>query len=177
MIVNAVTSPPQCESLDLAAFIADEYDRALRVAGRLMGGRWDLAEDVVHDAFVRASERIASFRGDASFRTWFYRIVTTTALSRHRRHRVRERLSMWLPAGEPAETVTTPMLRDALIDALASLSPNQRRIFVLVALEGFTLDEAAAVVGCAPGTARSHQHRALTSLRSSLAHLRDDHGT
>ncbi len=166
--MNAVTSPPNNEPPDLAAFMADEYERATRVAGRLMGGRWDLAEDVVHDAFVRAAE---------SVRTWFYRIVTTTALSRHRRHRVRERLSAWLPVGDPAETVATPMLREALIDALASLSSKQRRIFVLVALEGFTLDEAAAVVGCAPGTARSHQHRALTSLRSSLAHLRDDHGT
>ncbi len=175
--MNAVTSPPNNEPPDLAAFMADEYERATRVAGRLMGGRWDLAEDVVHDAFVRAAERVASFRGEASFRTWFYRIVTTTALSRHRRHRVRERLSAWLPVGDPAETVATPMLREALIDALASLSSKQRRIFVLVALEGFTLDEAAAVVGCAPGTARSHQHRALTSLRSSLAHLRDDHGT
>ncbi|KIG16477.1 hypothetical protein DB30_04390 [Enhygromyxa salina] len=51
------------------------------------------------------------------------------------------------------------------------LSEAQRAVFVLVYLEGFTLDQAAEMLDKAPGTVRTHLHRALKTLRSELAEV------
>ena len=64
------------------------------------------------------------------------------------------------------------MLRRRIAAALERLSAAQRETFVLVHLEGFSITEAAAVLGKAPGTLKSHLHRALVSLRETLGDLR-----
>jgi len=58
---------------------------------------------------------------------------------------------------------------------MGRLSPGQRCIFTLVHLEGFTVDDAAAIAGCAPGTARSNLHRALETLRAALGDAREEY--
>jgi RNA polymerase sigma-70 factor (ECF subfamily) len=69
-----------------------------------------------------------------------------------------------------------PLLRRRIADALAQLSRSQREAFVLVHLEGFSVHEAAAVIGKPEGTMKSHLHRALQTLRSELADLTEDTG-
>ena len=56
------------------------------------------------------------------------------------------------------------------------LSPGQRTVFTLVHLEGFTVVEAAEIAGCVTGTAKSHLHRALRTLRAVLAPEREEYG-
>ncbi|MCH9688670.1 MAG: RNA polymerase sigma factor, partial [Deltaproteobacteria bacterium] len=59
-----------------------------------------------------------------------------------------------------------PTLRARIGAAMDGLSEGQRMVFVLVYLEGFTLDQAAGLLGKAPGTVRTHLHRVLAALRA-----------
>jgi RNA polymerase sigma-70 factor (ECF subfamily) len=157
-----------------AAFVREHRDRAVRTAWRLLGPDAEAAEDVAQDAFVRAYLGLGRFRGDASLGTWFYRILVRQAASHRRWRRLRER---WGGLGNPEapdpapEAPGDPALRARISTALDRLSRTQREAFVLIHLEGFTVNEAAGIMGKAPGTIKSHLHRALRSLRGSLADL------
>jgi RNA polymerase sigma-70 factor (ECF subfamily) len=158
------------------ALVRSHRERARRLAWRLVGGDDAAADDVVQDAFADAYRGLPRFRGDAKIETWFYRILVRRAQSYRRWRAVREAL-----AGPPAETAADPApvalgdpaLRQRIGDALAQLTRAQRDAFVLVHLEGFHVREAAALLGKAEGTVKSHLHRALSALRRDLADLRD----
>lgn len=153
------------------SLVADHRDRAVSLAWRLVGGDRSAAEDVTQDALVSAYRGLARFRGDATLDTWFYRIVVRQAYSYLRWRRVRERFGRveaddaWDPHPEPQGD---PVLRTRIAQALESLSKNQRDAFILVHMEGFTVREAADIMGRATGTVKSHLHRALGKLRILL---------
>jgi len=159
------------------AFVEDHREQAVRLAWRLTGGDRAVAEDVAQDAFVAAFRALPRFRDEARLETWFYRILVRHAHSYVRWRRVRE---VWQAAvgNEPPPEVATPDLdlQRRIAAALASLPQTQRDCFLLVHGEGFTVREAAAIVGKAEGTVKSHLHRALTALRRDLGDLRDPHG-
>jgi RNA polymerase sigma-70 factor (ECF subfamily) len=168
-------APALSESLEqrFAVFVATRRERARRLAWRLVGGDDAAAEDVAQDAFVRAWRALPRFRGEAQLDTWFYRILVRQAANHRRWRAVRERHGsdapveahgIDAPRGDPA-------LRGRIVRALAELSPRQREAFVLVHLEGFTVTEAAALLGRRTGTIKSHLHRALVALREQLADL------
>lgn len=155
------------------AFVVSHRDRAVRLAWRLVGGDDAAAQDVAQDAFVSAYRSLAKFRGDANLATWFYRILVRKAHSYRRWLAVR---TLW--SGEDAdppdpalEPPGDPALRRRITAALARLTRRQREAFILVHLEGFTVREAAELMGSREGTLKSHLHRALRHLRVDLAEL------
>jgi RNA polymerase sigma-70 factor (ECF subfamily) len=159
-----------------AAFVESRRDRAVRMAFRLLGGDEAAAEDAAQNAFLRAFSGLAKFRGEAAVDTWFYRILVRE-VSRQRRWRAVRQL--WSGAPETAPEPIDPApegdsgLRRRIAAALEQLTAAQREVFVLVHLEGFTISEAAAVLGKATGTLKSHLHRALAALREELGDLRE----
>lgn len=176
----SLTSPTaRVTGVDLDAFVVARRDDAVRVAYRLVGGDQAAAEDVAQNAFLRAHRGLGRFRGDAQLDTWFYRILVREA-QRHRRWRAVRRL--WSgdrdARSEPVDPRPSPDpgLRRRIGAALAALSGAQREVFVLVHLEGFSTTETAAIVEKAPGTVKSHLHRALEGLRRELADVRDPSG-
>ena len=159
------------------AFAEARRDAAVRLAYRLLGGDTAAAEDVAQNAFLRAFRALSGFRAEASVSTWFYRILVHE-VRRHQRWQAVRRL--WHLEGddapEPADErpAGDPGLRKRIRDALARLTTAQREAFTLVHMEGYTVAETAAILGRAPGTVKSHMHRALKSLRQDLADLRLD---
>ncbi len=157
-----------------AVLVGTHRERARRLAWRLVGGDDAAAEDVTQEAFVKAYQGLARFRGDASLETWFYRILVRQAYNHRRWRAVRE---LWRgPASEDApdprpRALGDPALRRRIGLALESLSRFQRESFVLVHMEGFTVREASDILGKPVGTVKSHLHRALRSLRAELADL------
>jgi RNA polymerase sigma-70 factor (ECF subfamily) len=155
------------------AFVAEHRDRAVALAWRLVGGDGAAAEDIAQEAFLRAYRSLHRFRGEAKLSTWFYRILVNEVKRYQRWRWVRQRR-----AGEveeeppdPRPVGGDPALRDRVARAMALLSNGQREAFVLVHLEGFTVQEVAALTGRADGTIKSHLHRALRRLRELLADL------
>lgn len=158
-----------------SAFVISHRERARRLAWRLIGGDEAAAEDILQDAFVKAYRGLKSFRGDASLETWFYRILTRQAQNYRRWRAVRD---LWNgsrdePPDSSFEELGDPGLRRRITSALAQLSRRQREAFILVHLEGFTVQECAQVLGKPTGTIKSHLHRALTTLRAELADLQE----
>lgn len=133
---------------------------------RLTGERRE-AEEATQDVFVRAWERLRSFRGESAFGTWLHRLAVNTVLSGQRTRRRRERRVVL--AERSAPVLTHPDERIDLEAAIAGLPPGCRAVFVLHDVEGWPHEEIAAQVGIAVGTSKAHLFRARRLLREVLA--------
>ncbi len=138
------------------------------LARRMLGP--DHAEEVTQDAFVRAWEKVSTFRGDAAFGTWLYRLAVNVILGRRgelARRRARlsedERALHATPAARE-----TPALRVAFEAALERLPDGAREVFVLHDVEGYKHEEIAGMLGVSAGTSKSQLHRARMLLRAHL---------
>jgi RNA polymerase sigma-70 factor (ECF subfamily) len=178
--LETATTMPQTAELErdarFAAFVEAHRAQAVSTAWRLMGGDAAAAEDVAQDAFIAAHRALPSFRGDAKLSTWFYRILVRQAARQRRKQAVRSKVA-WL-WGQDADAHTETIhgdhsLQKRIARALDGLSAGQRETFVLVHLEGLTITETADVLGRAPGTIKSHLHRALVRLRAELGDLHE----
>ncbi|MEO1338976.1 MAG: RNA polymerase sigma factor [Myxococcota bacterium] len=155
--------------------VIDQRERAIRTAWQLTRGDRSMAEEIVQEALLKATHQLGSLRDNARIEAWFFRIVTRTALSHHRRRKVTDRILALVGAVPPAREVAgDPLLRDAIEDAMRGLTDAQRVVFVLVHLQGFTIAEAAEIRGRSIGTMKSHLHRALETLRVRLHKSREE---
>ena len=164
-------------------------DRLWAVALRTCGDREDAA-DALQDGLTSAFRRAESFRGDAAVSTWLHRIVVNACLDRMRRGKVR--LAEPLPdhldgyaarndgtfttrqppgADDPVDAVLSREHRATVLAALERLPPEQKAALVLVDMEGYPVQEAAAILGCAPGTVKSRCSRGRSRLVPALEHL------
>jgi RNA polymerase sigma-70 factor (ECF subfamily) len=166
-----------------AELVRRHRDRLWAVALRTTGNREEAA-DAVQDALLSAFRRAEGFRGDAQVSTWLHRIVVNACLDRMRRQKARptdalpedeDRLAAMAdkPAsGDPAEASER---RTDVMNALAELSADQRTAIVLVDMEGYSIDEVAAMMNCASGTVKSRCARGRARLVPLLAQYRE-HG-
>src|SRR3954447_21409391 len=151
-------------------------DRLWAVALRTMRDREEAA-DALQNALVSAFRNAAGYRGDAAVTTWLHRIVVNACLDLVRRRKARP--ADPLPEDEgrhPADRTDRMAARDTRIAveaALATLPYEQRAAIVLVDVQGYSVDEAAAILDCAPGTIKSRCSRGRARLLPLLAHLRN----
>ena len=136
-----------------------------------MTGQHTQAEELTQEAFIRAWERLDSFRGESAFFSWLYRLTFNVVLgdkrSRQRREaRVVETEDLEALA-HPAQG-QRPGLRVDLEAAIATLPPGAREVFILHDVEGYKHEEIAAIAGIAQGTSKAHLHRARRLLREQL---------
>jgi RNA polymerase sigma-70 factor (ECF subfamily) len=150
------------------------YDDALRYCRALCAG-WspDEAEDVLHDALLRALERFDQLRDLAAFRPWLFRIVTRCHHTARRR-RFWRRLVPLDAAGEDAPVIyergePDPEVR-VLLRALAQLPERDRAALLLFKVVGLSTAEVAEVQGDRSRSAvKSRLSRARARLRAALA--------
>ena len=131
------------------------------------------AEELTQEAFIRAWQKLDTFRGTANFSTWMHRVAANVVLSR-RRKRARERertvhqedLSYHAAVGDRTNRGATVDLDEAI----AKLPERAREVFVLYDIEGYQHQEIADLMGIAPGTCKAQLHRARQLLREALNH-------
>lgn len=146
---------------------------AARLALRQLGNRED-AEDVVQEAFAKAFVSLASFRGEASFRTWILHITMNMChdhLRRRRRSGPIARLDGTEPAASGAGPARDAQARDQLESlraAVDDLPPRQRTALLLKVYEGLPYDEVARVLGTTVESARVYLSLARQSIRRRL---------
>jgi RNA polymerase sigma-70 factor (ECF subfamily) len=130
------------------------------------------ARDLVQDVFVRAWERLTSFRGQSAFATWLHRLAVNVVLERLRSSRrdagrhVADDDEAVFGSHSAAGDLETRM---DLETALASLPQGARTVFVLHDMEGYSHDEIAQMTGIAAGTARAQLWRARRALMKLMA--------
>jgi RNA polymerase sigma-70 factor (ECF subfamily) len=170
------------------ALFARHRDRLWAVALRTMGNPDDAA-DGLQDGMVAAFRRAGSFRGEAAVTTWLHRVVVNACLDRLRAAKIRrfdalpddvdDRGTVVATAARddrPDEAAEVAERRRRVLDALATLPPEQRAALVLVDMEGYPVAEVAQMLGCAEGTVKSRCSRGRTRLAGLLGDLRHPAG-
>jgi RNA polymerase sigma-70 factor (ECF subfamily) len=136
------------------------------------------AEDLAQEVFLQVYRKISTFRGDAKFGSWLYRVAVNLALMRFRRRRPREvSLSTpQTPRHDPMQSQLSDQFwtssflveRVALGRALGGLSKARRNVVLLHDVNGFTHGEVGQRLGVAAGTSKSQLHKAHVELRCIL---------
>lgn len=157
---------------DMGAFEELYRGHVGRVHGailRLVGMDRGRAEELTQDAFVRAWQKLSSFRHESAFSTWLYRLGVNTALMDLRaRKDARETDVEDLDLAAGADVPFCAGERGDLERAVADLPPRARAVLVLHDVEGWKHEEIAAELGMAVGSSKAQLHRARGLLRNAL---------
>ena len=163
--------------------LIEKYKRMVyRLAMQITKNHAD-AEDVMQETFLKVYRSIRTFRKDAAFETWVYRITVNEALNFvKRRERRQERTIETTPeaefdpdvhhraarASDPHIHAEKTELRRYVTEAVNSLSLKHRTVVILHEFEGLTHAEIASILNCSEGTIRSRLHYARKKLRTLL---------
>ena len=157
-------------------------DRLYGTLFHLLGSAED-ARDVGQDAFLLAYENLGSFRQEASFYAWLFRIAYNVAVSSRRRKRAvrhslnefQERMGLEPEDGHRTADPSSHLQRDdaqrQVREALDELGAEYRDAILLKEMEELSYEEIAELQGCPIGTVRSRIHRARQLLREKLARV------
>jgi RNA polymerase sigma-70 factor (ECF subfamily) len=145
-------------------------DRTFALALRMCGDSEEAGE-LVQDTYVRAWERLASFRGESLFTTWLHRLAVNLILQDRRskgRRRAREQTEPDLERYARAAVQAMPGTRVDLERAIAGLPDKARRVLVLRDVLGYKYDEIARMTGVTLGTVKAQIHRARGLVKEAL---------
>ena len=143
------------------------------------------AEEVAQEAVLKAFSKLASFRGDSKFSTWLIQITYNEARMKLRKAHSNLYESIddtqqnedgefwpkdyadWRPI--PSELLEENEIRQAVQDAISSLSTNYREVLILRDVHRLSIKETAMILGISEGSVKTRLHRARLLLRDSLA--------
>ncbi|MBP7706014.1 MAG: RNA polymerase sigma factor [Candidatus Aminicenantes bacterium] len=158
----------RCRAGDLAAYrrIYDRYGQPLlRTAIRFLGNREE-AEDAVQETFLKLFRGIGGFRSGSRFSTYLFQILHNTCLDLLRKRR--------LPAADVEDMAalgarSSSELAHSLAEAVDGLPGQMKSCFVLFAVEEYSQEEVAEMLGVSVGTVKTSVHRARRKLRAWLS--------
>lgn len=165
------------------AILVEKYKRLVyRIAIQITRNHED-ADDVMQDTFLKVYESIHSFRKEATFETWLYRIVVNHAMNVVKRRKRRRETSLSATsemeirpdlrrtadlANNPQLNAEKEELQKWVTQAVDSLPVKHRTVVILHEFEGLTHPEIASILNCSEGTVRSRLHYARRRLRDLL---------
>ena len=164
---------------DQAAFailVRRHQSRVLNLAYRFSRDRQD-AEDLAQEVFFKVWRHARSFRGQAAFSTWLYRLAVNTCLNFRQRKKTRpDPLTLTKDIESTAETAADGLearQRENLLDqAMAALPPRQKMALILAGFEGKSYEEIASVMEVSVPAVESMLFRARRNLAASLRPLK-----
>jgi len=175
----------QAKAGDQNAFgeLVSRYERKIyRLAKNITRNDED-AEDVLQDAFLKAYSHLDNFKGDSKFYTWIVRIAVNEALMRLRKRKTDRSVPLDEPMDLGEETVNREIAvwednpeqryskeewRHILDEAVESLKPDFRTVFVLRDIEELSTEETAEALGISVPAVKSRLLRARLALREKL---------
>lgn len=146
-----------------------EHSRAIYYLALRFLGDPQKAEDATHDVFLKAYRKLDQFRGDASMRTWLYRIAINHCQNLRQGWHDRHVFSnaddaVWENAmartDSPLRVLETKELGQRIQKTLDGLSDEYRLLLLLVADEELSYEQIGALVGQSPDAVRGKLHRA-----------------
>jgi len=170
----------QCLEGRSAAFgelVTRYQDRLYNSVYRLLGDGED-ARDVVQEAFLNAYQSLRSFKGEALFFTWLYRVAVNAAISYKRKQKTVARFGGAGPAeptdpseaSRPEHAMEMAEEEKRVHAALNRLSPEHRVVLIMKDMDGQKYEDMATILQVPIGTIRSRLHRARLELRDILLH-------
>lgn len=171
---------------DVDAFeaLVSQYERKVyNLAYRLTGNPED-ASDLAQEAFVRVYQSLADFRGDSSFATWLYRIVSNACRDELRRRQRQRTVPLDLPVdsedGEmvrqyaddsdgPDQTLERRELQRLVRETIETLDEDHRQVLILRDFQDLSYQDIAELLNVSLGTVKSRINRARNALKEKLA--------
>lgn len=130
-------------------------------------------EDLVQETFIKAFRAVDGWRGDASFRSWLFRIGANLRKDLYRRERGRQVVELedadLADTADPGAEAEASETARRIEGGVTELPKLQREVFLLRAQQGMEYDEIAAALGTTPGAARVHYHHAVKRLKELIA--------
>ena len=180
----------RCKRGDLAAFndLVRKYEKQVYNFAYRLTGNYDDANDVAQDAFLRVFNAISTFRGDASFSTWLFRITTNVFLDERKRAKAHPHASLdeYLELDESSvarqiedpsptpEAVLEESERAQLLQrAIGGLPEYQRAMVTLYHGQQKSYEEIAEIMDLPIGTVKSRLNRARLALKEKLSGIRE----
>ena len=174
----------QCRRGNAGAFerlVALYENKVYNLAFRMVGNYED-ASDIAQEAFLKVYTSLDQFRGESSFSTWLYRVVSNACLDELRRRARHRAISIdtpvsaedpstrQIPSGdpEPGHAIERAEVRTAVQQGIMELPDDHRIILVLRDIHGLSYEEIAQVLDMPLGTVKSRLNRARLGLRDRL---------
>ena len=173
----------------LQQFMHEVSGRALVMMENACQGQQDVAMDLVQEAFISLHQHYAH----KSLQEWyplFYTILNNKLTDWRRKETRRQQRFGWLRLNpladeddeqelqiadqqqiEPSEFLSQEVTQEEIQMAIQALPVRQQQAFMLRAWEGFDIATTAQIMGCSEGSVKTHYHRAIQSLKTTLAHL------
>jgi RNA polymerase sigma-70 factor (ECF subfamily) len=135
-----------------------------------MCGNKDLAEDLAQDSFIRAWQKIDSFKGNSAFSSWLYRLTSNVVIG-HLRQQSKWKLIQFEDSKHEDKLGFTSMQTDRhdIEKAMQAMPDQARVILIMYEYLGYQHNEIAEITGMAVGTSKSHLHRARGYLKEAAA--------
>jgi RNA polymerase sigma-70 factor (ECF subfamily) len=178
---------------DFGAFeqLLDRYeDKIFRLAYRFVRNETE-AKEILQDTFLTTWRKLDTFKGDAQFSSWLYRVAANAALMRLRAQRRHPEVSteelpigfldnygQTLAAGEnwakrPDDELQSGELRQHIQAAVDGLPEIYRTVFLIRDVEGLSTEETAEILQISVPTVKTRLHRARIALRESITQYFD----
>jgi RNA polymerase sigma-70 factor (ECF subfamily) len=169
-----------CQQGDSRAYrtVYEIYRDRVFALCRHMAGNRDDAEDLTQEVFVQAFRHIGSFRAEAAFGTWLYRIAANRCMAEARKRRPVFRdvdeveqapNAVPLSSGDnPEQQLMRKEMMLRVEEAIAELPESQRLLFVLATQMGMKYRDIGHIVDCSEDAVKVRIHRARKKVRDSL---------
>jgi RNA polymerase sigma-70 factor, ECF subfamily len=170
---------------DMEAFseLVTHYDRRVFRMAKQITQNDDDAEDVLQETFLKAYTHLDNFQGNSKFYTWLVRIAVNEALMKLRKRRsdrtvpldepidtgedeMPREIAVW--DGNPEESYSREELASILDQAVQSLKPAYRTVFILRDIEEMSIEETAEILNLSISAVKSRLLRARLQLREKL---------
>jgi len=147
-------------------------------------GNKDDAADLLQETYIKAYESLPSFEGRSSFSTWLYRIATNFALMKLRKEKIKKvsieelkeltdgiknSIDFYDWSENPYLHYKNEELKEILNEAINSLPPKYKTIFILHDIEGLSIQEVAKILSLSVPTIKTRIHRSRLYLREKLS--------
>lgn len=143
------------------------YMMMYKVAFKWCGRRED-AEDIAQNACIKLGQNIRSFRFDAAFTTWLYRIVINAAKDYKRKQRDELPLFEDADIAAPGQSQEDAVMTRQMLGIVARLPSRLKEAVILVFAEGLSHKQAAEILGCAENTVSWRVHEARKQIDKTL---------
>jgi len=132
-----------------------------------------LAEDIMQESFLKAFQRLDTFRGDSEFGAWLKRIVVNNSLTAYRKLSRYSEVSLdenadWEAESEVEAQVETAKKAEAVLKAMDDIQESYRMVLNLHYIEGYAQEDISAMLNISHGNCRTLLFRAKESLRKKL---------
>lgn len=163
--------------------LIERYQKRIYFSARKMvGGDHDEADEIAQETFVKVYEALDSFRGDAKFYTWTYRIMMNAVIYKSRRKKIRkdvelddvaEILESDIP--QPDEAMQRKEMTALIEKAIETLPPKQREVFVMRFYDELPYEEIATIVGTSVGGLKANYFHAVKKITEYVQRVGELH--